>query len=279
MTTSQVTTTSPVAPRPRNRKFQLAERTTRDYAGDAFTSHFLDALSMAFPRGEKFFVDSVRGEQKKLGDAKLLRDVAAFVVQESLHSREHEKWNAWIASRGGTTQAIDDVVAFLLGVAERLPKPLPLAATCSLEHATATLAEYLLTNEELRGRMDEEPLALLTWHALEEIEHKGVAFDVYRAVGGNEAVRIGSHVVVTGILLVAIFGFTFERMRTDGRRHGLGAYVRGVRDFLGTNGHLRRLAPQWAEYLRPGFHPWDRDQRPLLTEWIARTEAPAMATA
>src|SRR5438270_640835 len=30
---------------------------------------------------------------------------------------------------------------------------------------------------------------LLMWHALEEAEHKAVAFDVYRAVGGTERMR------------------------------------------------------------------------------------------
>ena len=60
-----------------------------------------------------------------------------------------------------------------------------------MEHFTATLAELVLTNEEIRDLMGDDAVRdLFVWHALEESEHKAVAFDVYKAVGGGERLRV-----------------------------------------------------------------------------------------
>ena len=67
---------------------------------------------------------------------------------------------------------------------------LTLAATCALEHFTAILAELLFANEELRAQMEPEMRRLWLWHAIEETEHKAVAFDMYQAVGGTYPLRV-----------------------------------------------------------------------------------------
>src|SRR5437763_4198357 len=66
-----------------------------------------------------------------------------------------------------------------------------LASSAALEHFTATLAELVMRDEETRDAMGHDAVRdLFLWHALEESEHKAVAFDVYRAVGGSERLRI-----------------------------------------------------------------------------------------
>src|SRR5690606_41942592 len=52
--------------------------------------------------------------------------------------------------------------------------------TCALEHFTAMLAETILEHPEMLEGMDERVLPLWLWHAVEESEHKSVAFDVYQ---------------------------------------------------------------------------------------------------
>ena len=54
--------------------------------------------------------------------------------------------------------------------------------TAALEHFTATLAEMILSDPEARDMFGDETVKnLFLWHALEEAEHKAVAFDVYKA--------------------------------------------------------------------------------------------------
>ena len=75
---------------------------------------------------------------------------------------------------------------------ERIAPPIAnLAATAALEHFTATLAELLLTDAETRGLFGHDEVRnVFLWHALEESEHKAVAFDVYKLVGGSERMRV-----------------------------------------------------------------------------------------
>ena len=54
-----------------------------------------------------------------------------------------------------------------------------------MEHFTATLARLLLTDPLIKQKTTQESRNLWEWHALEELEHKSVAFDALKAIGGN----------------------------------------------------------------------------------------------
>src|SRR5207244_3358365 len=57
-----------------------------------------------------------------------------------------------------------------------------LAVTIALEHFTAIMADAMLTNDGVLEGADPRMAALWRWHAIEETEHKAVAFDVYKTV-------------------------------------------------------------------------------------------------
>ena len=80
---------------PRRLDFQFDDKTTARYFydNDPFLSAFWLSLSALFPEGEAFFVDSVRHYRKEVTDAKLKAQVAGFIGQEAMHSKEHEAWN------------------------------------------------------------------------------------------------------------------------------------------------------------------------------------------
>src|SRR3954469_16810397 len=160
--------------------------------GDMVMSHVLSVLSSTFPDGEDFFVRSVAAVRDQLTDPKLLADVDGFIGQEEMHGREHKVLNDRLAEHGYPTRGIDSYVRGLYWVRERIQsKKVNLAFTAALEHYTATLAELLLTDDEARKAVGEPGARdILTWHALEESEHKAVAYDVYKAVGGGEFMRI-----------------------------------------------------------------------------------------
>src|SRR5207244_5975625 len=159
---------------------------------DLILSHIAASLSAVFPDGEDFFVRSVRTFRDQFPDPELKRQVAGFIGQEAMHGREHRMFNDRLDQLGYPTKRFERFTRRGLAIRERfLPATSNLAATAALEHFTATLAELVLSSEETRALFGHEEVRnLFLWHALEESEHKAVAFDVFKAVGGTERTRV-----------------------------------------------------------------------------------------
>ena len=111
-------------------------------------------------------------------------------------------------------------------------------------------------------------LALWQWHAAEEMEHKSVAFDVYRAMGGTEKMRKRAMRQSTLFLMIDVMAGLVHMLRRDGQLWNLRLWGQGWKFLFGRNaGILRSVWPAYKEYYKDGFHPWDRDTRPLLASW------------
>src|SRR5436305_5798028 len=160
--------------------------------GDLIQSHIAANLSSVFPDGEDFFVRSVRHFRDEISDPELKRQVGGFIGQEAMHGREHRAFNDRLDQLGYPVKRFERLTKKGLAIRERLMSPKSnLAATAALEHFTATLAELVLSDQRTRDLFgNEEVKNLFLWHALEESEHKAVAFDVYKAVGGSERTRV-----------------------------------------------------------------------------------------
>jgi predicted metal-dependent hydrolase len=155
--------------------------------GDLVSSHVAASLSSLFPDGEDFFVKSVRHYRDQITDPDLKRQVAGFIGQEAIHGREHRVLNERLAELGYPTKAFEKMTQKGLALRWRVGSNMSsLAVTAALEHFTATLAELVMTSQETREQFGPNAVQeVFTWHALEESEHKAVAFDVYMAVGGS----------------------------------------------------------------------------------------------
>src|SRR4051794_22616648 len=238
--------------------------------GDIVMSHVLTVLSSTFPEGEKFFVRSVAAARDDITDPTLLADVDGFIGQEEMHGREHHVLNERLAQHGYPTRGIDAYVRGLYWVRERIQsKKVNLAFTAALEHYTATLAELLLTDEEARRSVGEPGARdILTWHALEESEHKAVAYDVYKAVGGGEVMRIFI-MFLTDLLFIfetSVMGAISLAKDRDVWLHPI-KFLRSLARLPKQPFMSWRAVRILAEYHKPGFHPNDRDTRELITEW------------
>src|SRR5580658_7670351 len=122
--------------------------------GDLIGSHLAATLSAVFPDGEDFFVRSVRHFRDQITDPALKRQVAGFIGQEAVHGREHRVFNDRLDELGYPTKKYERFTKAGLRFRERILPPVSnLAATAALEHFTATLAELVLTNEEIRDLM------------------------------------------------------------------------------------------------------------------------------
>lgn len=151
------------------------------------TSLFV-VLSAMFPPGEMFFIESIRNVRSQIKDENLLEDIRAFIAQEAFHSREHKTLNNhFLHSNYPEVVEIEAKTKARLDKLRKLSAVEQVAATVVMEHYTATLARLLLTDQLIKEKTTQESRNLWEWHALEELEHKSVAFDVLNAVGGNSS--------------------------------------------------------------------------------------------
>lgn len=242
--------------------------------GDPASTHVFNALSVGFPRGEKLFVDSVRAYKDRIRDPALAEAVRKFVAQETQHSRAHEAFNAWLSSRGLPVAEVEALVErdISRGEASLSPEVL-LATTAALEHFTALLAQALIESPGFLDSIDESVRTLWLWHALEEIEHKSVAIDVYRHVGGRESIRIAAMLVISFLFVHDAFAQQLAFMEADGHGRDLRSYLRFARRFFGPRGHLAGLARPYLAYYRRDFHPWKDDDGTTLAKARAMLDA------
>lgn len=240
--------------------------------GDLILSHLAASLSSVFPDGEDFFVRSVRHFRDEVTDRELKRDVAGFIGQEAVHGREHRAFNDRLDELGYPTKLNERITKWGLELRERIATPKAnLAATAALEHFTATLAELILRDEETRELFGHpEVRDLFLWHALEESEHKAVAFDVYKAVGGSERTRVLTMKVLRYGFVLAMGVSVVGSLLADRATYQRGALRASFRRFRRTSLLSNKLWEQLKDYDRPDFHPNDSDTEELVATWRAQ---------
>lgn len=239
-------------------------------AGDPVATAFYNAMSATFPKGEAFFIESVRRFRDGT-PAALARDIAAFTQQEVMHTREHVAFNRRVANSGYDVSQLERDVDDRLAVVRAKPPIASLAVTMALEHFTAILAHALLADPRHLADADPEAAALWRWHAVEEIEHKGVAYDAWaHATRDWPAFRRWS--VRSRVMLLVTRNFLVDRtrgvldlLRQDGLS-GPRIWARALWFAFGKPGIVRTIAGAWASYFRPGFHPWQHDDRHLIAD-------------
>jgi hypothetical protein len=252
--------------------------------GDPVATAFYDALSATFPQGERFFMDAVRRQRHRAAPV-LAGQIAAFLSQEAMHTREHIFFNRQIAAHGFDVGAMEARTRAILDFARSQDALKQLAATVALEHFTAILAHAVLSDERHLAGAPDEARAMWRWHAVEEVEHKAVAFDTLMAASGELSgarrwlLRAATMIVATRLLFATVganMGEIFAFAGIDGAR----AWRKTAAFLLVRPGILRQVAGPYLAYFLPGFHPWKRDDRALAANAarsLARREAAAVA--
>ncbi|ORV98095.1 metal-dependent hydrolase [Mycobacterium kyorinense] len=276
MTSTNTTVPTASYPKVRRIRFRFGDPEPMKHhfvEGNIVLSHLLALLSAGFPPGEESFIRSVRRFADRVTDPVLKKRVAAFIGQESVHGQEHRHMNEKLIEMGYPM-----VRLFTFGrdslrqrVMERVEKVVPayvhLAMTAAAEHYTATLAERVLSSDEIQAiPADPEGWHLLNWHAMEELEHKSVAFDVYRAVGGPEWIRIGVMAVMYVFTIPVVTVGVVLSILTDPRGWRPIRLLRQTH-YVFRGPILNGLMADLRKYMRPGFHPDDIDTGALLEQW------------
>lgn len=239
------------------------------FANSPVMSHLLTALSSTFPIGEQFFVHSVRNVRNKVTDEKLLAEIAAFIGQEAMHSKAHAEFNDAWRSEDYNLDRFQAWLARKDSYVKNLHPKIQLAITCAFEHFTALLGGYILRHPEVLSTLDDDAIKLWVWHAIEEIEHRAVAFDVYQHVYGDDKIRrMIMRSVTTGFASLTFYSAT--RLFLQDKKKSLpkvGGNVFGIY-LLGKM--FVQLVPEYLSYYKAGFHPAEIDYSKIVGYWKTR---------
>ncbi|MBO9706618.1 MAG: metal-dependent hydrolase [Caulobacter sp.] len=245
--------------------------------GDPVATAFYNALSATFPLGERFFMDAVRRYRSAAPKA-LQAQINAFLAQEAMHTREHIFFNKQIADHGYDIARMELRTRERLEYARSRPALQQLGATIALEHFTAILAHALLADPRHLEGASVEAKAMWRWHAIEEIEHKAVAYDTFMVAAAGLpgwrrwTLRAMTMVVATQFLFAVVGANMADLYAADGLRNGA-TWRKTLRFLLVRPGMLTQVLGAYFAYFLPGFHPWSHDNRALVKEVEQSLEA------
>ncbi len=272
----------------RDVRFGLSSQPVRHwFGGDLFKTAVCDGLSIFLPTGERFFIRSLSHYLPKVADRALASRIREFSRQEAYHTREHEDYNRAMALLGYDVAEMERPVKEAL--IDNGSPVRRLAITCAVEHITASLSSTVLSRPAMWAEADARYRRLWIWHALEELEHKAVALEVFHAVtpGWRASQRYLFRTAAMTIVLSRFAAIFFRNARIYARRDGEESLFRFVLGMMGvlvfSPGFWRHSVLPVLSYYRPGFDPRTRDDRSLI-RWacaeLDRGQAPRpLATA
>ncbi|SVA25288.1 uncharacterized protein METZ01_LOCUS78142 [marine metagenome] len=239
------------------------------FNGSPFNTAFENSFSLLFPLGEKAFIESVKHFEKEIEDPKLLQEIYSFYGQEAAHRKYHQKYNELLCELRGydLENLTKSQVKRHQHRYSQLNPYQRLASTVAAEHLTAIFADDLLRDKNHFVDSGKEVAKLWYWHALEETEHKAVAFDVYEAVEGHLKMRRRALLLATYFILKDTFRGIFIMLKQDGQLMKIKTWIDAVNFLFIKPGILRRSFIPWLQFFKKDFHPWQTDNRELIEEW------------
>jgi predicted metal-dependent hydrolase len=265
---------SPRAIHPRNLRFEFEPSRVADWhPAGTHVSHFYNALSLLLPAGEAFFVDSARHFEVSIASPALREAVRGFLAQETLHGREHQRYNDALAAAGYPAAYLAKRAANLCRwLGRHLSAKARLAVTVAVEHETAMLSGVTVTEPRILDGCAPAFAGIWWWHTIEEIEHKSVAFDLYReVVAGRRTAYPRRAVAMLAVWLAfatGAFAFTAVLIARDRRLTDLRGWRALFRFLFVSPRALRGQLRGVLDFLRPSFHPSQRDDHAQAAAWI-----------
>lgn len=230
--------------------------------GSPFMTHIMNAMSITFPDGERFFIDSVKYYKDRITDPQLQQEVAEFVKQEIWHGHAHNEYNKWLTSKDiNVNQPLH--LKLLAWMCSKSPKS-QLATTVCLEHITATVSSNTLRNRTFYRNMHEHFGQIWFWHAIEEVEHKAVTMDVWDSIFSSRKGLRTTMVIATIVFWYNLLTTTCRLLRADKQLWKWRTLTDAWYFLFDKNGMIRGPFKLWLNFFRKDFHPNDHDDTLLL---------------
>ncbi len=246
---------------------------------DPVATAYYNAFSASFPQAERYFIETVRFYRDQ-ASGELQKQIAGFIAQESMHSREHVAFNRDAICGGYDLSRIDALLKARFEWARSLSRVRQIASTAALEHFTTILACEAIANPRHLETAPPEIKRLWCWHAGEEIEHKAVAFDTFllaaRSLSPRARWTLRASVMVASTWY--LFDFMFRGVAEFFRQDGIASartWLRFLKFALITPGVIRRVLGEYFRWYMPGFHPWRKDDSALIAAADEALAAPA----
>lgn len=264
--------------------FQIEQMEKYWFEKDPFKTRLFDAVCLTFPTGERYFIESVRKFRDQINNENLKIAVADFIQQEAQHGIAHTKMNDALIAQGlPIEQYADHATRIFVWMTNNLSDRTNLLFTAAFEHMTALMAESFFSEKRTFEYVDPHVRSLLAWHAIEEMEHRDIVFDVMKQVGH---VPEWQRKMILPIAIMHMFGFTLYRtnlmLKIDGfsfKERSL-IFYKGLNEVFGQQGMFGKMKRPLFSWMKKDFHP---NQHPIIAQydtWIrvmAETNDPIQA--
>jgi len=265
LTWSRTPSTVRVTVRRMRLPFERATTSPRWAMDNACISHFWNVLSCSLPHVERFIIDAARPFLHSVTDEKLRRELDAFIGQEGHHAHQHRRFNAVMREAGLDTERYERWFEGVLAAMNRVFGPTSkLALTAAFEHLASVFAAHYLRHTAPSRQAPPEIDAAARWHAVEEIEHKSVSCDLYKAMRGGYAHRVAMMLGVFPGMTLLVLAAQADLVRRDVGMPERGELLQALRYLFGEAGILRTALREVVRYVEPRFHPWDVDDSALI---------------
>jgi predicted metal-dependent hydrolase len=245
--------------------------------GNPFLTHLLNTYTLLVPGNEGFYIRTLCEVLPRLSDPVLREQVIGFVKQEAQHAIGHRRCWTLLAGQGYRfDRFVQGVEGFVYGPLERvIPLTIRVSMVACVEHVNAFLAYEFLSQRILRDA-DPDLRALFEWHFAEEIEHKDVSFAVLTHVAPRYLTRIAGVLLTLPLFYLLMTIGALRLMAQDRTLWRPATWRLATRHFWGDHHMVVRTFGHIIRYLRPRFHPLQRDDRDFAEQALRRA-APVLS--
>jgi predicted metal-dependent hydrolase len=220
----------------------------------------------------------VRDYRDQVTDPKLLEEIQAFNRQEAQHTLVHRQDNDRLRRQGIDVDKLNRYVDQLLNVSyrKRYSRAHTLSLTAALEHFTSIIAHSLFDKRDIMKGADPRVRAMYAWHAIEEVEHKGVAYDVLVDVAKVSYFQRVLGLLHASVMFPMVIYFVQRQLFIQDGFTGwqrAKMFLRGNWWLFKPGGMLQPMAKHYWTYYKPSYHPWQEAEQLGYAEWLSAFNA------
>lgn len=254
---------------PRHLHFHFNEMPKYWHTHSAIKTYHFNALAHFLPLLEKMLVLSLKKALPLIHEPILKAEVASLVAQEAIHGREFTLYNKITAKHYSLKMSSLSFFRLLAALINKFSHTFHYALSAAGEHFTAIAADLFLRDPSWFEGVDPNISAIWRWHCIEEIEHKSVAFDVFKTLNGSYTLRILAMLLMTLFFGSLYFKPIWQMMKQDKKCTQITFYVQAIKYYWGKNGLCRMLLKPYFDYFKPHFHPSLHHNDYLIHHWKA----------